>query len=219
MKNIILIGFLFLSLITLSQTTGTLTDARDGKIYKTVVIGTQTWMAENLNTVKFQNGDPIPEAKSDDEWLQAAENEQPAWCYFNNDKVYEGKFGRLYNWYALNDPRGLAPRGYSVPNNYDWDILINFMGGIDNMGLKLKSTKGWFNSGNGTNSVGFNGLPGGFRYSVGTYGEIGNYGFWWSSSSDNDPHSAWVFGLNTSTNSIQFSNWKAGGMSIRCIKE
>lgn len=100
-------AFLSISTISYSQQLGTFTDTRDGITYKTVKIGTQTWMAENLITTKFRNGDPVPEAKSDDEWVV----KKSSWCYYDNDPKNGLKYGKLYNWYALMDPRGLAPEG------------------------------------------------------------------------------------------------------------
>lgn len=111
----------------------------NGQTFKTIAIGTQTWMAENLNVDRFRNGDPIPEAKSDAEWKLAGINKQPAWCYYNNDPKNGEKYGKLYNWYAVNDPRGLAPEGYVIPTKENWETLKAFLG--DHGGLKLKSTE------------------------------------------------------------------------------
>ena len=89
---------------------------KDANSYKTVQIGTQLWIASNLNVSHFRNGDPIPEAASAAEWKQAAEDKRPAWCYYNNDPVNGRTYHKLYNWYAVNDPRGLAPYGWHVPS-------------------------------------------------------------------------------------------------------
>ena len=108
-----------------------------------VKIGTQTWTSKNLDVSTFRNGEVIPEAKSKDEWDKAISNEQPAWCYYDND-VQNGKiYGKLYNWYAVNDSRGLAPKGYHIPNNEEWKILTKFLGGEDTAGWKMKSKTGW----------------------------------------------------------------------------
>jgi len=109
--------------------------------YKTVTIGTQVWMKENLNVSSFRNGDPIPEAKTDEEWKAAGDAKQPAWCYYDNDPNNGAKYGKLYNWYAVNDSRGLAPVGYHVPTDEEWSVLIGFLG--DDAGKKMKSTSGW----------------------------------------------------------------------------
>jgi len=89
----------------------------DGQTFDIVVIGSQTWMAENLNVSHFLNGDPIPHVQTNEEWLKAAENRRPAWCYYNNDPVNGKKYGKLYNWFAVNDSRGLAPPGWHIPTD------------------------------------------------------------------------------------------------------
>ncbi len=102
----------------------------------------QEWtMTMNLNVDKFRNGDPIPQAKSGDEWEAAGEKEQPAWCYYHNDPANDGKYGKLYNWYAVNDSRGLAPAGYHIPTYAEWTTFKNLLG--NDAGNKMKSTSGW----------------------------------------------------------------------------
>ena len=108
---------------------------------KSVQIGTQTWMVENLNVSTFRNGDPIPEAKNDKEWSMSVESMQPAWCYYDNNPKNGEKYGKLYNWYAVNDPRGLAPAGWHVPGDEEWTKLIDFLGGSGDADEKLKSQK------------------------------------------------------------------------------
>ena len=110
--------------------------------YKTVTIGTQVWLKENLNVSTFRNGDPIPEAKTAEEWQAAGDAKQPAWCYYDNDPKNGAKYGKLYNWYAVNDPRGLAPAGYHVPTDEEWSVLIGLLG--NDAGKKMKSQNGWF---------------------------------------------------------------------------
>ncbi len=118
--------------------------------YKTVTIGTQVWMKENLNVSTFRNGDPIHEAKTAEEWEAAGEAKQAAWCYYDNDPKNGTKYGKLYNWYAVNDPRGLAPVGWHVPLDKEWTVLEDFLGGSYesgnrnyNEGNSMKSTNGW----------------------------------------------------------------------------
>ena len=103
----------------------------------------QVWMAENLNVVTFRNGDPIPHARTKKEWQNAEKNKQPAWCYYNNNPLHKFKYGKLYNWYAVIDNRGLAPKGWHIPTNNDWEILIYNLGDEYESGIKLKSVKGW----------------------------------------------------------------------------
>jgi uncharacterized protein (TIGR02145 family) len=116
------------SLGNVSSTNSIAKDA-DGKVYKSVIIGNQSWMAENLNTSKFRNGDPIPEVKTDEEWAKALKEGRPAWSYYDNDQKKGAKYGKLYNWYAVNDPRGLAPIGWHIPTDNEWTALTDYLGG------------------------------------------------------------------------------------------
>jgi uncharacterized protein (TIGR02145 family) len=187
---------------------------------QTVTIGTQVWTTKNLNVTTFSNGELIPQAKTDSEWKSAAENNQPAWCYYDNDSSNGIKYGILYNWFAVNDPRGIAPEGFHIPTNAEWDTLVAFLGGEDIAGKKVKSTSGWNKLGNGTNSTGFSGLPGGNRYYDGNYTNIGEGACWWSYW-ENDS-------LNTFYRHVWFSFddfekgydlYKLYGCSVRCIKD
>lgn len=110
---------------------------------KQVRIGGQTCMAQNANVERFRNGDFIQEAKTNQEWMKAFDNRQPAWCYYNNDPSQGTKHGKLYNWYAVNDPRGLAPLGWHVPDNNEWSFLIEYLGGDYVAGTKMKNIDGW----------------------------------------------------------------------------
>ena len=121
--------FLFLiSSSCYSQTHGSGVTDIDGNQYATVVIGSQEWMAENLNVERFRNGDLIPQAKSAEEWWKAGVNKQPAWCYYNNEVKNGTVYGKLYNWFAVVDPRGLAPIGWHIPSFHEWQIVIEFLG-------------------------------------------------------------------------------------------
>lgn len=177
-------------------------------------IGYQTWMKKNLDTETFRNGDPIPEIKNKEEWVEAGKMGKPAWCYFDNDSRNGKKYGKLYNWWAVNDRRGLAPKGYRIPSDDDWKELIEFLGGSEVAGTKLKSKDF-----EGTNSSGFSALPGGFRGGNGMFLTIGEAGYFWSSLQflDND---AWfrVLAYSSSGMSELFAN-KGSGISIRCIKD
>ena len=110
---------------------------------KEVKIGQQVWTTENLNVDKFRNGEIIPEAKTAAEWHKAGENKQAAWCYYNNDSSNGTKYGKLYNWYAVNDPRGLAPKGWHIPSDQEWTDLTDYLGGDEQAGAKMKSKEGW----------------------------------------------------------------------------
>ena len=110
---------------------------------KGVAIGTQVWTTKNLDVATFRNGDAIPQAKTDEEWKAAGDNKQPAWCYYENNTANGTKYGKLYNWYAVVDSRGLAPAGWHVPTDEEWTVLSTFLGGEDVAGKKMKSTSGW----------------------------------------------------------------------------
>ena len=184
-----------------------------------ITIGNQVWMSENLNVDKFNNGDPIPEAKTHEEWKNAGEKKQPAWCYYDNDPANGGKYGKLYNWYAANDPRGLAPKGWRVPSDAEWDILTDYLGGHEVTGTKMKGTSGWADNFNGTNESGFSGLPGGLRKIAGAFGSIGLYGFWWSSTKYKTTM-VWVRGLYYDSGYVHRNSLtKRDGLSVRCIKD
>ena len=190
-----------------------------GQSSKEVTIGTQVWTTKNLDVKTFRNGEAIPQAKSDEEWKKAGENNQAAWCYYNNDEANGTKYGILYNWYAVNDPRGLAPAGYHIPSDAEWSTLSDFLGGKYIASNKMKSTSGWDNNGNGTNSNGFSGLPGGTRDYHGPFANIGGGGYWWSSTED-DAYSAWLRALGYGIGFVGRSfDYKANGFSVRCLRD
>jgi uncharacterized protein (TIGR02145 family) len=186
--------------------------------YKSVKIGTQTWMTENLNVSTFRNGDPIPEAKTDEEWKKAGENKQPAWCYYDNDPKNGAKYGKLYNWFAVNDARGLAPEGWHIPSDAEWRILENYLG-EESAGHKMKSTSGWDNNGNGTNSSGFSGLAGGFRHSHGDFYRLGIEGCWYSSSLGYKGNPDALYIWNDEDFFARDSQFGDLGNSVRCLKD
>ena len=149
---------------------------------QTVIIGTQTWTSLNLDVAAFRNGDVIPQVKTNEEWEVAGNNKQAAWCYYDNDPANGPKYGKLYNWYAVNDPRGLAPAGWHVPTDEEWTVLSTFLGGEDVAGEKMKSSLVWSENGNRNNISGFSGLPGGCR--AGDFNNVGSLGYWWSALED-----------------------------------
>jgi uncharacterized protein (TIGR02145 family) len=186
---------------------------------KSVKIGNQVWMTENLNVERFRNGDLIPEAKTAEAWINAGNAKRPAWCYYDNDPKNGNKYGKLYNWYALNDRRGLAPAGWHVPTDYEWTVLSTFLGGENLAGIKMKSTSGWNDNGNGNNSNGFSGLPGGYRLSNGSFSYVGGNGCWWSAS-ENDVTDAWNRYLSSFNSTLlRYYDDKYNGFSVRCIKD
>ena len=111
--------------------------------YESVRIGNQEWMTRNLDVDRFRNGDMIQHAESNKEWKKAGENGQPAWCYYDNDPENGKKYGKLYNWFTVNDPRGLAPEGWHITSQKDWTILVEFLGGYEIAGHKMKSVNDW----------------------------------------------------------------------------
>lgn len=186
---------------------------------KEVKIGKQVWMAENLNVSTFRNGDPIPQAKTAEEWAKATENKQPAWCYYENNAENGKTYGLLYNWYAVNDARGLAPAGYHIPTFAEWTTLTDYLGGVEVAGTKMKSTSGWNENGNGTNSSGFNGLPGGYRNLIGTFLNIGRNGCWWSST-EFITGTAWFRALLSNYGVVNSDYDPEGdGFYVRCLRD
>ena len=187
--------------------------------FKSVKIGKQVWTTENLNISKFQNGDPIPEVQSLTEWVKAGKEHTPAWCYYNNDPVNGKKYGRLYNWYAVTDKRGFAPKGWHMPTDAEWDTLYHCIGGQQEAGGKMKTNTGWENNGNGNNSSGFSALPAGIRYSEGNFSHIGKYGDFWSCT-ESHTDAAWYNDVCYDyAGVILFEGMKACGFSVRCIKD
>lgn len=253
MKTSLFLIFLFISFNSFNQ-------------IQTVTIGGQMWMTKNLNVDKFRNGDPIPQARTDEEWKSAGENGEPAWCYYENDETKGKKYGKLYNWYAVNDPRGLAPEGYHIPEVRELDRLCSNSEGKKVFYKNLKSTIGWSSftvggeseeecsncaswskeyrnkvpchkckdtrvvivkrpietkSGNGSNSSGFNGLPGGLRNSEGEFQLEGEHACWWSSTpSSTQMYLIWVLDLiNKDEDQGLERAVKNAGLYVRCIKD
>ena len=237
MKKLVLFLFLFSILISFAQQTGTITDVRDGKIYKTVAIGAQIWMAENLNVDRFQNGDLIPEVKSDEEWINAGNNGQPAWCYICNNNSNGIKYGKLYNFYAIIDSRGLAPTGWRISTEADWVSLeitlgfynSNFENNRDVLSNSLKAQTGWnFDYDalknevnlNGIDKYGFSALPSGERKEDGFFFDHG--GYWWCIKNEKTRKSSYHRGIipNCYKNCSYYDNWAnpSSGLSVRCVK-
>jgi len=192
-----------------------------------VKIGEQEWMPENLNMDHFQNGDIIQEAKTKLEWEKAGKNKQPAWCYYDNNSSNGEKYGKLYNFYAVIDSRGLAPSGWHVPTDAEWTVLTDYSGANDHKGTEgdaLKSKSGWNDkrdgtSGNGTDTYGWLGLPGGIRFFHGDFDNVGNGGGWWSSS-ENATYYAWFRYLDYSNDYLYRDHYnKEVGFSVRCLRD
>jgi len=186
------------------------------KSYKTVKIGEQEWMAENLNVEHYRNGDVIPEVKDSAEWSKLTTG---AWCYYENDTNNGKVYGKMYNWYAVNDPRGLAPEGWHVPTDEEWTQLTDYLGGDGVSGKKMKSTSGWYGNVDGTNETGFSAFPGGIRAYYGDFGSVGKNGDFWSASEYSDTL-AWTRNLFYSDSRVYRGyGYKGNGLSIRCLRD
>jgi uncharacterized protein (TIGR02145 family) len=183
-----------------------------------VTIGIQVWTGCNADTEYYTNGDLIPNVTDPAVWITLTTG---AWCYYNNDPTTEATYGKLYNWYAINDPRGLAPTGYHVPTDTEWTTLISFLGGNSIGGGKLKEAGlcHWLTPNTGaTNSSGFTGLPAGVRRATdGTF--ISSAGYWWTSTDFSPFTNAIVYSLFYYTDYIGSSGAdKKYGASVRFIK-
>jgi uncharacterized protein (TIGR02145 family) len=195
------------------------TDA-DGNHYKVVQIGTQIWMAENLRTTRYQNNDNIQNVISNTVWSGLSTG---AYCNYNNTSNYDtiNIYGRLYNWYAINDSRNISPTGWHIPSDAEWIILSDFLGGMDYAGGKLKDkcSNLWHSPNTGaTNETGFTSFPGGYRFQDGTFDEFGTWCVWWTSTSSSvsgAPTRALFFDDNGLGRDV--SN-KKDGFALRCIK-
>lgn len=198
----------------------TLNQVTQSKNYKSIKIGEQTWMQENLNESKFRNGEIIDQATTKEEWEKAGQEGKPAWCYYDNDAKNGVKYGKLYNWYAVNDPRGLAPEGWHIPTDKEWNEIKDFLGGVDASGTKLKNSSGWSGQGNGSNSSRFSALPGGTRDSKGAFYYIGEGAYFWTSTEGGGMYSyiRYLF-YNISAMYGGMYREKENGLSIRCIKD
>ena len=222
-----------------SVSTGTMTDSRDGQTYRTVKIGTQTWMAENLNYA--YTGVPYN--------YSGNTSDSTSWCY-KNEPENCAKYGRLYTWAAAMDSvgtwttngkgcgygsecsptgtiRGICPEGWHLPDTTEWNTLFSAVGGVQDedyacwwhgAGTALKSTSGWKKSGNGTDAFGFSALPAGGRYSGGSYSNEGIYADFWSSTERNS-NDAYRMHLGYDDDADLYCSYKHYGRSVRCLKD
>ncbi len=190
-----------------------------------VNIGNQIWLKNNLDVIEFNNGDKIQEANDLMKWEYCGIHQIPAWCYVDSNSNTNSVYGKLYNWYAVNDKRGLAPKGWRIPTKNDFEILINYLGGEDIAGSKLKSINGWADSKNindyGTNISGFNALPSGARYGgilFGGYSASTYNCFFWTLTQKNKD-SAYYAPLDFQWPGCYVTeSTKSWGLSVRCVK-
>jgi uncharacterized protein (TIGR02145 family) len=195
------------------------TTTENETMVNSVTIGSQEWQAENLNVDRFRNGDPIPEVRTKEEWEIAGKRGEPAWCYYDNDPENGKIYGKLYNWYAVNDSRGLAPEGWHIPTDGEWTILTDYLGGDEVAGGKLKSNSYWNAPNTGaTNESGFSALPGGFRNSDGSFYGFRSNAIGWSATEH--LNGAWFRNLvNFDGNVYGGDTDKGSGFSVRCLRD
>uniref|UniRef100_UPI00404975D9 fibrobacter succinogenes major paralogous domain-containing protein n=1 Tax=Flavobacterium sp. TaxID=239 RepID=UPI00404975D9 len=209
---------------------------------KEKMLGHQIWMTENLSVDKFRNGDPIPHAQTAQEWEEAGRNGNPAWCYYNNDPSNETEYGKLYNWFAVNDSRGLAPVGWHIPSIEEWNILTEYLGSeaffargdeVINNSIydsnrrmnqneetrkKMKSEDGWPDNGN--NESGLSMKPSGYRNDSGNFSKMGQLGYWWSTTQDTETSIRYLLLWGESfDNPLNYeSELLSYGFSVRCVR-
>jgi uncharacterized protein (TIGR02145 family) len=213
------VAFLMVAVINTSiAQEGNIAKDLDGNTYKTIKIGNQIWMAENLKTTKFNDGAAIPLVIDNAAWLGL---NTPAYCWYDNDSIYKNLYGALYNGYSVNTGK-LCPTGWHVSSDTEWSALITYLGGDNIAGgkLKEKGTSHWSSTNPGaTNESGFTALPGGSRYSNGFYFTVKNLGYWWTSI-EGKTLNGWYRSIYN-RNSVVSRNYYdlTNGFSVRCVKD
>ena len=191
---------------------------QDGNNYKSVKIGNQTWMTENLKTTKFNDGTPIPWVTDKTAWVSLTTS---AYCWYDNDSTYKNTYGALYNRYTVNTGK-LCPSGWHVSSDVEWSALVTFLGGEIVAGGKLKETgtTHWSSPNTeATNESGFTALPGGSRYTNGVFFTIKNLGYWWSSTESNTLN-GWYRSMNNRNSAVGRNYYDStNGFSVRCVKD
>jgi uncharacterized protein (TIGR02145 family) len=207
----------------------------DGESYSSILLNGKEWMKKNLNVSKYRNGDVIPQITDPTAWINATTG---AWCYYENDTANGPIYGKLYNWYAVNDPRGLAPAGWHIPTDTEWSDLANYLGGENVAGKKLKddaTTSTWDVTTNpANNQSGFTGLPTGTGYlnyhspaapTVPTLADLFKYKtkvtYWWSATATGNTTNdiGWTRNINSTTDQLVRSGiFKSSAISVRCVK-
>jgi uncharacterized protein (TIGR02145 family) len=182
-------------------------------------IGNQYWTNTNLNVTTFKNGDLIEQISDNNKWYNAGYNRIPAWCYYNNDPTTESKYGKLYNVWAILDPRGLAPEGFRIPTKSDWEKLITETGGLENTS-NYKSKDGWKDGKNGTNSTGMSFFPSGYRLFTGEFSTAGYYFKFFTSTVEESPFRVITLNIINSNNKLSFDKDVCyTGCSIRLVSD
>jgi uncharacterized protein (TIGR02145 family) len=210
-----------------TPTATTVTDV-DGNVYHTITIGTQVWMVENLKTTKYRNGDPITLITNATAWSLLVTG---AYCNYNNDTSYYTTYGRLYNWYAVNDSRNIAPAGWHIPSDAEWHTLVKLLDSdaqlingteSSSAGSKMKETGivHWDSPNSGaTNSSGFTAIGNGDRDASGIFEQIGFGSFLWCTTEYNT-NGAWYRGIYSVNSGVgRYFGGKKMGLAVRCIKD
>jgi uncharacterized protein (TIGR02145 family) len=196
----------------------TVTDV-DGNVYQTVTIGTQVWMQENLRVTHYRNGDAIEQVTDSTAWYQLGTG---AYCNYKNASSFSGTYGRLYNWFAVNDSRNICPVGWHIPTVAEWEVLIAYLGDSNSAGGKMKEagTVRWYSPNTGAdNSSGFTALPAGFRSANSLFGQMYMSTLWWSSTETNAILAECRMVLYNSSGINRPKIYKQVGCSVRCIKD
>lgn len=216
-KKLITISLILFGLGLMTIQAQTVKDV-DGNEYKTLKIGSQTWMSVNLKTTKYRNGELIGTTSPSVRYIKDEVTPKYQWAYSGKDNNAD-VYGRLYTWYAVTDSRGVCPSGWHVPSDAEWSVLINFLGGDVMAYSKLKETDDthWLKYDTGTNEYLFTALPGGLRNSKGSFDDMGSSGCWWSAT-EAGTSDAW-YRLMTYDNSIVSRSifLKRNGLSVRCL--
>lgn len=211
-----------ISFETTGGTIGTVTDI-DGNVYNTVIIGEQVWMVENLKTNRYRNGDQIPNITSVNQWTTLTTG---AYCYYDNDLNNAPTYGNLYNWYAVNDSRIIAPEGWHVPTDSDWNTLITYWTSVatfTSLGpiLREEGDEYWIGWNNecqiSSNESGFTALPGG-KLNKNGFDELTRKGYWWSST-EYYPAYPYFWSINCGSYVGRGNAQKTTGISVRCVKD
>lgn len=194
----------------------------DGNTYTTIVLGNgQEWMAENLRTTTYTNGDPVENILDPTNWQNATTG---AWSHYDNDNQFENPYGKLYNWYAVDDNRNICPTDWHVPTAAEWDVLRTYLDPngtmMDNVaGSKMKTTGNdyWlYGNTDATNQIGFSGLPGGLHFGNST--DMGELGYWWTATETDATTGELRYLVGTYTELLTYMEQKFIGKSVRCIK-
>lgn len=189
-----------------------------GHVYKLILIDDQCWFAENLRSDAYANGDEIDGYLGDDDWEEANANSEGAQAVYDGDDANVNLYGRLYNWHAVNDSRGLCPNHWHVPSAADWEDLIDFLEVEGNAGDQIRSSVSDTPPWDGSNSSGFSGLPGGEREQYGDYEQLGEKADWWSSTPDEN-NKAFIYKTTSDADDVwQGTTDQGEGKSVRCLR-